>query len=265
MTKTQTINEASLDFIHTLWDELADFDAARSDEALFHLMRGLCTLTGAWNSNWTGAIRLGVSFPDDPIKGWRPRISHFLHPSPPLDEGVRKQMAGLERGVADAVVIRGAAGAGVFRVSRLCDMVGPDWFDSPYYQTYYRDLGKADAIWAFFPVNKDAESVFGVYAAPDRPPFTEAERDTVGYALRGIKWFHRQLMLSHGLLIAKTTLTPAERRVLDLLLTGLPEKAIAEKLDRSYHTTHEYVRSIFRKFGVNNRSALMALWLGQTA
>jgi DNA-binding CsgD family transcriptional regulator len=72
-------------------------------------------------------------------------------------------------------------------------------------------------------------------------------------------------MLSHGLLAAATPLTPTERRVLHLLLTGLPEKLIAEQLERSYHTTHEWIMSIYRKFGVNNRAALMALWLGQTS
>jgi DNA-binding NarL/FixJ family response regulator len=112
-------------------------------------------------------------------------------------------------------------------------------------------------------VNEDAESWFGIFRAPDTPPFTEAERDIVAYALRGIKWFHRQLMLSHGLLLAATPLTSAERRVLHLLLTGLSEKLIAVELERSFHTTHECVTAIFRKFGVNNRAGLMSLWLGQ--
>ncbi len=34
------MKEDSNDCIHTLWDELADFDAARADEALEHLMKG---------------------------------------------------------------------------------------------------------------------------------------------------------------------------------------------------------------------------------
>jgi DNA-binding NarL/FixJ family response regulator len=48
-------------------------------------------------------------------------------------------------------------------------------------------------------------------------------------------------------------------------MTGLPEKEIAADLGQSFHTTHEYVTAIYRKFGVKNRPALMALWLGQTA
>ena len=48
-----------------------------------------------------------------------------------------------------------------------------------------------------------------------------------------------------------------ERRVLHLLLTGLPEKLIAQELARSYHTIHEYVSAVFRKFGVNTQASLM--------
>ncbi len=263
--EAKMMKEDNSEFIHTLWDELADFDVARADEALTHLMGRLCTLAGAWNITWMGAVRLDATFPDDPIKGWRPRVVHHLYPSPPLDDAVREQMDKLEQGVVDVTTIRNVEGAGAFRANRLCDLVSPEWFELPYYRTYYQGVGTADSIWVAFPVNKDAESWFGIHRAPDHPHFAEAERDAVAYALRGIKWFHRQLMLSHGLLVAVTPLTPAERRVLHLLLTGLSEKLIAAELDRSYHSTHECVTSIFRKFGVNNRASLMALWLGQVS
>jgi hypothetical protein len=39
------------------------------------------------------------------------------------------------------------------------------------------------------------------------------------YALRPLKWFHRRVMLHHGLLIARTPLSPMERRLVSLLLT----------------------------------------------
>lgn len=251
--------------IHNLWDELADFGADRSDEALSHLMGGLCALAGAWNSIWMGAVRLDTSFPGDPVKGWRPRVIRHQHPAPPLEAAAREQTEKLELGNVDENIIRNLDGAGTFRANRLRDLVGPEWFESLYYRTYYRGVGHEDAVWVAFPVNKDVESWFGIFRGPEQPPFTEAERDRIAYALRGLKWFHRQLMLSHGLLAAKDPLTPAERKVLHLLLTGLSEKLIAEQLERSYHTTHDWVTSIYRKFGVNSRAALMALWLGQTA
>lgn len=257
--------ENSNEFIYNLWDGLADFEAAHSDKALSHLMTGLCTLAGAWNISWMGAVCLDSSCSGDPIKGWRPRVVSFLHPTPPLDGNTREQMAKLEQGDVDENIVRNLDGAGTFRANRLRDLVGPEWFESLYYRVYYLGVGTADTIWVAFPVNEDAESWFGIHRAPGLPPFTEAERDAVAYALRGIKWFHRQLMLSHGLLVAATPLTPAERQVLHLLLTGLSEKLIAAELDKSYHTVHERITAIFRKFGVNNRAALMALWLGQAA
>jgi len=251
----------SNEFIHRLWDELADFDAAHTDEALAFLMEKLCVLAGAWNAGWMGAVRLDATFSDDPIKGWRPRFIRYLHPAPVLSDAAVEHKK-LDQGIIDITTIRNVENAGTFRANRLCDLVAPEWFESPYYQSQYLDRGTADSIWVAFPVNEDAESWFGIHRAPGRPPFTETERDAVAYVLRGIKWFHRQLMLSHGVLVATSPLTLTERRVLHLLLTGLSEKLIAAELNRSYHTTHECVTSIFRKFGVNNRASLMALWLG---
>lgn len=259
------MEKTSMDFVHVLWDELSDFDAARSDEALDYLMGKLCTLVGAWNVIWVGAVRMSVSSPNDPVKGWRPRSVHHLHPSPPLGETSKELTEKVDRGIVDVSLVRNTEGAGTFRANRLRDIVGPEWFESPYYRIYYLGLGTADAIWVEFPVNKDAESVFGVYRSPDSPPFTETERDVVAYTLRGIKWFHRQLMLSHGLLVAKAPLTQAEQRVLHLLLTGRSEKVIAAECERSYHTVHECVTGVLRKFGVNSRAELMALWLGNSS
>ena len=259
------IKNGNMNVIHNLWDELADFDASRSDEALSRLMGDLCALAGACNITWMGAVRLDTSFPGDPVKGWRPRVIRHQHPALSLDDAAREQTEKLELGNVDETTIRNLADAGSFRANRLRDLVGPEWFESLYYRTYYRGVGHEDAVWVAFPVNKDVESWFGIFRSPHQPPFTESERDRIAYALRGLKWFHRQLMLSHGLLAAKNPLTPSERKVLHLLLTGLSEKLIAEQLGRSYHTTHDWIISIYRKFGVNNRAALMALWLGQAA
>jgi DNA-binding CsgD family transcriptional regulator len=161
------------------------------------------------------------------------------------------------------VVIRIVAMSGNYRACRLCDVMSDEWFDTHFYQDYYLGCGHRDAVYVAFPINEDAESYFGLFRATGQLPFTAEERDMLAYALRGIKWFHRQLLLSHGLLVASTPLTPVERQVLQGLLTGLAEKEIAVAQGQSYHTTHKYVVSIFRKFGVSNRAALMALWLGR--
>jgi DNA-binding CsgD family transcriptional regulator len=253
------------DSIHGLWDELTDFDAARTDEALTHLMGSLCILADASDVIWMGAVRMDACFADDPAKGWRPGIIRYLQPTKRLEDLGREQADLLESGAVDPNIISNLAGAGFFRANRLRDLVAPEWFESSYYRVFYQGVGHEDAVWVAFPVNKDIESWFGIFRSAALPPFTVAERDRIAYILRGLKWFHRRLMLSHGLLVAASPLTPVERRVLHLLLTGLSEKLIALESGRSYHTTHGCIMSIFRKFGVQNRAALMALWLGQAA
>ncbi|MDP1612285.1 MAG: LuxR C-terminal-related transcriptional regulator [Sulfuritalea sp.] len=245
-----------------LWDSLADFDAARVDAALDYLMQGLCALVDARNAVWSGLARLGDA-EGDPASGWRPRSVRFLHSTEKLLASVRAQTERMDQHFANDVIAAIATQAGLFRAHRLCDVVPQEWFASDAYRTHYEGCDRADAIYVVFPVNADTESWFGIFRAHGQPPFTAQERDTVAYALRGIKWFHRQLLLSHGLLVAGTPLTDAERSVLQSLLSGKTEKQIAAELGQSPNTTHGHVTALYRKFGVSNRPALMALWLGQ--
>lgn len=259
-----TVSDETSERIHTLWDELADFDAASADDALDHLMAGLCQFVDAQNANWIGAVRMADILPSDPVHGWRPRVVRFLHPSAQIDAKVKEQTKNLEQGSVDESTIRNVALAGTFRANRANDLVS-GWFESDYCRRYFTAFGVTDVIWVGAPVNADAECYFGVFRAGDHPRFTPAERDLVGYALRGLKWFYRRQMLSRGLMLADSPLTVVERQVLGGLLTGLIEKQIAAAQGQSPHTTHEYVSAIYRKFGVGNRAALMALWLGKAA
>jgi DNA-binding CsgD family transcriptional regulator len=94
-------------------------------------------------------------------------------------------------------------------------------------------------------------------------PFTEEQRDTAFRAMRGLTWFHRQVLLAHGIAGVGSPLSPVERRVLALLLTDQPEKVIAAKLKVTPSTVHTYVKCVLKKFGVSGRSGLIALWLGK--
>ncbi len=259
------MNSLLADRVHDLWDRLADFDSARLDAALDHLLESLCGILGAQNAAWIGAVRMTDILPGDPVHGWRPRAIRHLRPSPPLAEASKEQVRKLEKGSVDATTIRNVALAGTFRVNRLADLVPASWFDSDYYHAYYRGVGHEDAIWAGFPVNEDAEAYFGIFRDAAHGPFDPDDCEAVAYVLRGLKWFHRLQLLGHGLLVARTPLTPTERNILQGLLTGLSEKQIAAAQGQSPHPAHEHVSNIFRKFGVGNRAALMALWLGKAA
>lgn len=248
--------------IHRIWDELSDFEASQSDQAVTRLMESLCNLANAWNATWGGAVRMNGEHDDDPLQGWRVSAMMQLHPIvPDPDEGPFKEiLQQWDQREIDPSFLLPMRGVGTFRTYSFRRELPPTWFDAPFYKHHYGAVGTCDAVFIGFPINQDAESHFGFYS---RKIFTDEEIELLSYALRGIKWFHRQRMLSHGLLLTATPLTPTERTVLHLLLTGLTEKQIAAELGRSYHTVHECVTAIFRKFGVRNRAALMTLWLGQ--
>jgi DNA-binding CsgD family transcriptional regulator len=56
--------------------------------------------------------------------------------------------------------------------------------------------------------------------------------------------------------------TPREQEVLELLVLGFSVREIGEKLGRSPHTVHDYVKSMHRKLNASNRGALVARALG---
>jgi DNA-binding CsgD family transcriptional regulator len=246
--------------IHRLWDDLADFGAERSAEAAAHLMSFLCKKGGAWNATWAGATRLDSDREDDPLQGWRVGAVQALHPVAPYpDEGHFKQVLKIwDKREIDLSFLLPMGNVGTFRTYSFRRELPKAWFKSAFYQRYYGSVGTFDAVFVAFPLNEDCESHFGFYG---RKKFTDEEVALFAYALRGIKWFHRNLMLSHGLLISSAPLPAAERRVLRLLLTGASEKNIAHELGLAPSTVHQYVVSIYRKFGVRSRAALMRLWL----
>jgi DNA-binding CsgD family transcriptional regulator len=243
-----------------LWDELADLEAGQTAQAVRHLMEALCEQVGAWNATWAGAVRVNEDCGDDPLQGWRVAAVTALRPVPPLaEEGHFKEiLRHWEERKIDPSFLLPLGGVGRFRTYSFRRELSPEWFEGAFYKTHYGSVGTHDAVFVAFPFNQDAESHFGFYS---RTMFTDDEIARLAYALRGIKWFHRHLMLSHGLLMASAPLTPAELKVLQLLLTKASEKHIAHQLGVATSTTHQHVVSIFRKFGVRSRAGLMSLWL----
>ncbi len=60
-------------------------------------------------------------------------------------------------------------------------------------------------------------------------------------------------------------LTPAEQRVLGLVLAGLADKEIATVLDRAVPTIKHQVSSVLQKHGVSSRARLLAVLHGGVA
>lgn len=246
--------------IHTLWDEVASFGAAETDGALVHLLSSVARMVDAENAYWFCAVRM-ADWETDPLLGWRPRAIRYLQPLPNDETYTREAFKSMERGRFDEMQIAQARRHGSYRANRMRDLVTPEWFEGPGYQGYL-GRGVRDALTVGVPVSAMAESYYGFLRGRPDHPFTEGERDVAFYAMRGLTWFHRDVLLAHGLLGARSPLSPIERRVLALLLTDQPEKRIAATLGVSQSSLHTYVRDVLRKFGVSGRKGLTALWLG---
>jgi DNA-binding CsgD family transcriptional regulator len=249
--------------IYALWDQLAEFSVADGDAALTHLLSALRTMLSARNVLWGVVVRLPSPKRADPLLGWRPRLVRVLDPIPAVAASVQKQYDTLWSDDVDLSQILSMSGDEPFRVRLLFEALPPEWFEGKHYRRHYLDVGFADSISVRIALNDDVRIRLFVFRDAQAPRFTAQDGQRLGFVLRALRWFHREQLLSHGLLIANAPLTPAERRVLLALLDGDTEIRIAQKLDQSPNTTHFHVKSIYAKFGVRNRASLAALWLGK--
>lgn len=247
--------------IHDIWDQLAAFAAADYDAALVHLLSQVASMIDAQNAYWMGAVRLSED-EGDPLLGWRPRRIRYLQPLPNDERFTEQRLREINRGVIDELSMAHARLAGTFRSCRMRDLVSARWFKSDTYKGYLA-RGVRDSLVVAVPVSPMAEGYYGFLRMRDDHPFTATQRDVAFYVMRGLTWFHRQVLLGHGLIIAASPLSPTERRVLALLLTDRSEKLIAADLCVSPATLHTYVRDVLRKFDVSGRNGLTALWLGR--
>jgi DNA-binding CsgD family transcriptional regulator len=279
VTERQKLSER----IYALWEELADFGAHAIDPALRHCLRSIGGLIGADDASWCGWVRLnGRSWPEkgvlmgskydlspgdpaqtDRLGGWRVGAIAKLNPLDPDAERRRYQDIQKLKEIADDTIRAIIPQAGHFRAytleGGLVDLA--EFSKTEQYDVYFRKPGITDRLWVVFPVTSDSESFFVFDRYDESCPFTHQEVSVAKQCLRGIKWFHRQVLLSHGIGISNATLTPAERRVLTCLLTGYSEKQLADKLEMRQGTVHQYCVSICRKYGVRGRLELMSLWL----
>jgi DNA-binding CsgD family transcriptional regulator len=135
------------------------------------------------------------------------------------------------------------------------------WRRTWLYQDGLRPLGVEDRLVGAHGVTRWAESYFALDRSRTDRPFDDRARDVLALFLSGCPAFHREQLLVRGLLDASKKLSPREQTVLQLLLTHRSEAEIADALGLSFHTTHQYVVSVYRKFGVQGRAALAARWL----
>jgi DNA-binding CsgD family transcriptional regulator len=259
-----------MEAIYLLWEQMDRFPAGETDRALLHLARNLKKLLNASNVKWMAAVRIirGAKAKKDALLGWRMRGRYSLIP---ISEKYQKLIESMfQRDKVDSISRVGITsnvlmqGAGKIQVHRLRDGWVPfrEFERSEHFRIHYTDLGITDRIWVSIPLNADTESIFLIDRSRNEPRFTKREAFLAAAVLRGISGFHRRLFLSRGLLIGDKSLSPVFQRIVQKLLTGMSEREIAVAMDQSISTTHKYIQTIYQRFGVNGRAALMSIWLG---
>jgi DNA-binding HTH domain-containing proteins len=251
--------------LHRIWDQLADYDATRTEEAQLFVMRELKRLIDADDAVWVGVVRLvsGQKAEHDPQLGWRSCAVVHLEWTDLKRQVVAAAMKAQDRegGVDSSVEM--AKRAGVFRTLTLRELHDMRTFvRTEHYRTCFVPFNITDRIWCVFPVNEDCEIAYILDRFGDRPGFTERDKQVLSAALRPLKWFHRGTMLAHGVMLGDKRLTPRERSLCARLLGSQTEKEIAESLGLTLSTTRGYIKALYAKFGVQGRAGLMALWLG---
>ena len=253
-----------------LWHELAEFPASRVQEALDHCLRTLSRQIGAVNAMWVGAVRehnaKGSDGPPDLLLGWRPRTCVPLNLTDEWKLAHEMAMDAVRDNYMDPQTVALARAYGESRCHLREDLVSErDWKRSRVYREVLTPLDVGHRLMCASASSPTAESYLIFDRERSARGFGARERDMLTLFLRGSGLFHRELLQSHGLLNAMQPLSPRERDVLRLLLTGASEREIARALGLTPATTHQYVVVILRNFGAHSRAELMAQWLRRLA
>jgi DNA-binding CsgD family transcriptional regulator len=155
------------------------------------------------------------------------------------------------------------------------DVVDDSWFRSDHFDRVRRPLGFGESMYGILTTPDGRRLKLSMHRELNDPSFTQRD-------VRLVQMFNENLA---GLYIAPAcacacacacaggaagpgaarqhhaalaTLPARVRPVLQRLLAGDGEKQAAQKLGLSRHTVHEYTKVLYRMFGVNSRSELLA-------
>lgn len=120
----------------------------------------------------------------------------------------------------------------------------------------------ADRMSGAYYLSDISESHVWVDRSIGKSNFNLEEKDKLVELMSQFPRLHRWLMLERGLLEpASRPLSPREKDVLGLLLGPWSEAEIADKLQLSKGTVHNYVIGIYKNYDVCGRYQLLQLWL----
>jgi DNA-binding CsgD family transcriptional regulator len=137
------------------------------------------------------------------------------------------------------------------------------WKRSESYQRYHRAMDMEPGVLSMLPLRVGGQRCHHTLSVRRNV----GERSFTPREVRILDCLHREIAPDIGSRLAPTgepspsQLSPRLRDTLEGLLDGLSEKQIADRMGVAPATLHEYVTGLYRRFGVNSRSELMARWI----
>jgi DNA-binding CsgD family transcriptional regulator len=128
-----------------------------------------------------------------------------------------------------------------------------DWHRSPHVNNERRFMDLDNYVCSSQPIaDTNCVSIMGFHRPFGDRPFSE--RETV--LIRVIHEELSRLWSSKREALPRRSLTPRLRDTLRHLLSGMSEKQIADVMELSRQTVHDYVKALYRRYGVGSRSQL---------
>lgn len=250
------------DRIHRLWDTLYRFEARQTSEALQWAMDELSALLDAQVAGWCGIVRMHSHEPENPLAGWR-SAGFFSSCNQELMEQVKMDQYRLMESIDPESSLGSAMKqTGTFRITTLQNAIASDEQNGHSYRSLLARHNIVDGLYVTTPLSEDIESWICFHRMDlEQQPFSDDEIKMIDFATRPLAWFHQRIALLYGLKVAESPITPAERRVLEALLSSETEQEIADRLGLTQATVHTYCTRLCRKLNVRGRSGLLGLWL----
>ena len=251
--------------LHRIWQRCAEFPAANADSAMQYFMTEMLDILDADSAVWHCAARNKnfIAIPAvDLFDEWYSADVIRVTPKPPALNPLEvfklyvklKEKHGPDT-VASGVIQAAGSSRGALRSDYLND---EEWADSWLLKEFYEPLNRIDLMYSVFTVDEDCESYILYHRDEGKSFFSESERNIGLTASMGIAHLHRQLMTLRGAkLPCSRLLSPKEKKVLNLLLSGKREKEIALELDISVSTSGKHLSSIYRKLEVSGQFELL--------
>jgi DNA-binding CsgD family transcriptional regulator len=137
------------------------------------------------------------------------------------------------------------------------EVIADEWFLNSPANPLWKAANVGPILFSIRPIPGHGISVIGFYRPVSAPAFTAREARIAHVVLTEVGWLH-EAGLPHAPARSVPLLPPRCRLILNQLVRGRPRKEIAGDLGLSVHTVNDYLKQIFRHFGVHSQAELIA-------